>query len=86
MLVLAVVLGIVAAITAFAAGRARAQREALAIRSAATAEREALIASARLEATATRTAAETAAREETLVLRENALSEMDRATGAALAR
>jgi ribonuclease Y len=85
-LVLAIVLGLVAAATAFAVGRARAQREALAIKTAATAEREALVASARLEAAATRTAADRAAREESLALREEAMTEIERKAAAALAR
>ena len=86
MLVLAIVLGLVAAATAFLAGRARAQREAQAITAAATAEREALVESARLEAAAARNAADRAAREESLVLREEAMAEVDRALAAALAR
>jgi ribonuclease Y len=85
-LVLAIVLGLVALATAFAVGRARAQREAQAITAAAAAERDALVASARIEATSTRTAADTAAREESIALREQAMADLERATAAALAR
>ncbi len=86
MLILAVVLGLVAAVTTFAVGRARSRREAMEIRAAAAAEREALLASARLEAAAARTAADTAAREESLAVRDQALAELERAAAAAAER
>jgi ribonuclease Y len=84
--VLAVVLALVAAAIAFAAGRARAQREALAIKVAAAAERDALLESARIEAQSAKTAADTAAREESLAVREEAMAELERSSAAALAR
>jgi ribonuclease Y len=85
-LVLAIALGLVALATAFAAGRARAQREARSIKTSAAAERDALVESARLEAAAARTAADREAREESIAARETAMSDLERSSAAALAR
>ncbi len=86
MLILAIVLGLLAAATAFVVGRSRTQREASAIRAAAAAEREALLAGARLDAAAVRSAADTAVRQDSLALREVALVELEQAATSTEAR
>jgi ribonucrease Y len=82
----AVILGLVAAVTAFLVAKGRAEREALTIRATAAADRETVLAGARSEASAAVTAADTEARQESLAVREAALVELDRATAAAEAR
>jgi len=78
-LIPAIVLGVLAAAVAFAAGYQRARRQATAAIDAARREAAALIASARLEAAARVKADETAARQDSLAVREAALVELDAA-------
>ncbi len=86
MLIPAIVLGVLAGAIAFAAVYQRARREAHAVLDAAQREARAVTTAARLEAAARVSEEESAARQETLVVRETALDEIDAAAQAVVDR